>query len=168
MKGTMQKAVVGILGALLLLPATALAQQQGNIELKSKAEVEVATTNEKGEKRLKLMDVAKAKVLPGDRVVFTTTYKNLGKQAAEKVVISNPVPKHMEYVDRSAEGKGTTIEFSVDNGKIYGALDALFIIDAQGKKQKASASDCTDLRWTLNKPLPPNSAGSVSFKAKLK
>jgi uncharacterized repeat protein (TIGR01451 family) len=158
----------GILCAFLLLPVAAQAQQQGSIELKSKAEAEVVTANEKGEKRVKLVDVAKAKVTPGDIVVFTTNYKNVSRQAVDKVEITNPVPKHMEYVDRSAEGRGATIEFSVDNGKSYGALDTLFIIDAQGKKQKASASDCTDIRWTLNKPLPPNGVGSVSFKAKLK
>jgi uncharacterized repeat protein (TIGR01451 family) len=171
MNSIIRNTAAGILCAFLLLPGAAWAQQQGNIELKSKAEKEVTTTNSKGEKRVQLVEVSKAskaKVLPGDIVIFTTNYKNIGKQAADKVAITNPVPKHMIYVDQSAEGKGTTIEFSVDNGKSYGMLDALFILDAQGKKQKASASDYTDIRWTLNKPLLPNSAGNVSFKAKLK
>jgi uncharacterized repeat protein (TIGR01451 family) len=168
MNSIITNTAAGILCALLLLPAASRAQQQGSIELKSKAETEVTTTNEKGEKRVKLVEVSKAKVTPGDIVVFTTNYKNISKQAADQVVISNPVPKHMEYVDRSAEGKGATIEYSVDNGKSYGALDTLFILDSQGKKQKASAPDCTDIRWTLNKPLLPNSAGFVSFKARVK
>lgn len=170
MKRTMGRTVVGILCAFLLLPMAAWAQQQGSIQLKSVAEAEVTVKGANGEKQVKRMDVAKTKVkvLPGDVVVFTTTYKNVGKQPAEKVEITNPVPEHMLYVDRSAAGKGMKIDFSVDKGKSYGSPDTLMVIDAQGNKQKAAAADYTNIRWIATKPLAPGAKGSVSFKAKLK
>jgi uncharacterized repeat protein (TIGR01451 family) len=164
----MKKTVLGILCALLLLPVAALAQQQGSIELKSTAQAEVVETNKKGEKQVKRVEVSKAKVVPGDVVVFTTTYKNVGKQPADKVTIMNPVPEHMLYVDQSAEGKGMKIEFSVDKGKSYGSPNTLMVIDALGNKQQATILDYTNIRWIAVKPLAPGGKGTVSFKAKLK
>jgi len=37
----------------------------------------------------------------------------------------NPVPENMTYIDKSAEGKGARIDYSVDGGKTYGAADKL-------------------------------------------
>jgi uncharacterized repeat protein (TIGR01451 family) len=162
----MKKIVAGIAVA-LLLSITAWAQQKESIELRSTAEVDVVSTNAKGEKEVKRVDVAKAKVVPGYVVIFTTIYANVGKKPAEKVVITNPMPEHMDYVDQSAEGKGTKIDFSVDKGKSYGTPDTLTVIDAQGKKRKAVPADYTGIKWTLDKPLPPGGTGSVSFRAKV-
>ena len=163
----MKRTIFSIMLALLLIPATARAQQQGTIELKSVAEVEMTETNAKGAKEVKRVDAAKSKVVPGDVVIYTTTYTNIGKDAAEKVVITNPVPEHMNYVDKSAGGEGVKIDFSVDNGKSYAAPDGLTITDAQGKKRKAGPADFTTIRWTLVKPLQPGGTGSVFFRAKL-
>jgi uncharacterized repeat protein (TIGR01451 family) len=168
MKRTMKRTGLGILCALLLLPVAARAQQQGSIELKSTAQAEVVETNKKGEKQVKHVDVSKAKVVPGDVVVFTTTYKNVGKQPADKVTIMNPVPEHMLYMDQSADGKGMKIDFSVDKGMSYGSPDTLTVIDALGNKQRATILDYTNIRWIAVKPLAPGGKGTVSFKAKLK
>ena len=163
----MKKIIAGIAVA-LLISVTAWAQQKESIELISKAEVDVVSKNAKGEKEVARVDVAKAKVVPGDTVYFTTAYTNIGKQPADKVVITNPVPEHMVYVDKSAEGKGTKIEFSVDGGKSYAAHDKLMITYAQGKKRTATGADYTHIKWTVSKPVTPGAKGRVSFKAKLK
>lgn len=162
----MKKIVAGIAAA-LLLSVTAWAQQKESIELRSTAEVDVVSTNAKGEKEVHRVDVAKAKVVPGDVVIFTTIYTNGGKKPAEKVVITNPLPAHMDYMDQSAEGKGTKIEFSVDGGKSYSAPDKLLVTDSRGGKRKAGPPDYTGIKWTLSKPLPPGGTGSVSYKARV-
>jgi uncharacterized repeat protein (TIGR01451 family) len=163
----MKKTIIGIVLALLLLPAAARAQQKGSIELTSIAEVQVTETNAKGEKEVKRVDASKAKVVPGDIVIFTTRYVNVGKKPADKVVITNPVPEHMEYVDGSAEGKGMKIDFSVDQGKSYASPDTLTVTDAQGKKRKAGPKDYTGIRWSFGSSLAAGGKGSVSFKARL-
>ncbi len=102
----------------------------GSAEGKHRAQVhrgsgDYAKRMRKGEKEVKRVDTAKAKVVPGDIVIFSTYYTNIGSKPAANVMITNPVPEHMVYMDRSAEGKGTTIEFSVNGGKSYSAPDKL-------------------------------------------
>lgn len=160
---------LGIMIILLLpLSAGAQAQEKGSIELKSVSEVEVVTTNAAGRKEVKRVDTGKAAIVPGDTVVFTTVYRNIGAKPAEKVVITNPVPEHTLYLDKSAGGKGAAIDFSADGGRSYAAPDKLTAKDAQGKVRKAVAADYTHIRWSLTKPVPPGGKGSVSFKAKIK
>src|SRR5512139_193203 len=91
-----------MLAGLLLAPATLPAQQKGGIELATVAEVEVTGKNAQGEKEVKRMEAAMAKVVPGEVVIFTTRYANKGKEPANNVTIMNPVPEHMTYVDKSA------------------------------------------------------------------
>jgi len=164
---TKQLFTSGCLLALLLLPAAARAQQKGPIEIKTHAEVVITTTNAKGEKEVRLVDASQAKVAPGDEVVFTVTYANNGTKEAANVAVKNPVPEHMVYVDKSAEGAGTRIDFSVDHGKTFATPDKLKITAAGGKERPATAADYTVIRWTVEK-LPPGGKGSVSFRAKVK
>jgi len=164
----MQKITGALIMAVLLVPALAAAQQKGMIELKTLSEAEITTTNAKGDKEVKRVEAAKANVTPGDTVIFTTTYVNHGKKAAENVAIRNPVPEHMTYVDKSAGGKGTKIEFSVDGGKSHGAPEKLIMTVGPGKTRPAVPADYTSIQWTLTKPLAPGGKGSVTFKARVK
>lgn len=164
----MKKRILTVLSILTLLSFQAMAADKGAIELKSVAEVEVTTKNAKGEKEVKRVEAAKANVVPGDAVIFTTYYSNNGKEAASDIVINNPMPEHMLYIDGSAEGSGTKIEFSVDKGKSFGLPETLKVIDAKGKERTALTSDYTNIRWTLSKPLGSGGKGSVSFRAKVK
>jgi uncharacterized repeat protein (TIGR01451 family) len=164
----MTKMVMSMVLLVLLLPMTAAAQQKGSIELKSVSEVEVTTTNAKGEKEVKRVEAAAAKVIPGDVVIFTTQYANIDRKPAENVVITNPVSEHVVYVENSAEGQGMKIEFSADQGKRYAAPDKLTKTDAKGVSKRATARDYTHIRWTLGKPLAPDGKGSVTFRAMVK
>ncbi|HEY5915667.1 MAG TPA: hypothetical protein VJA21_34205, partial [Verrucomicrobiae bacterium] len=144
------------------------AQQKSAVELTTLAEVEVAEMNAQGEKVMKRKEAALAKVVPGDIVIFTTTYRNTGKQPATNVVITNPVPGHMVCVDKSVEGKNARIDYSVDNGKTYGAPEKLTITDSQRRVRPALAEDYTVIRWVLTRPLAPGGTGTVSFRARVK
>lgn len=160
--------LMAALSMLVIFSAHVWAEEKGSIELKSVAEVEIVVKNDKGEKEVKKVDAAKAKVVPGDIVTFTTYYTNIGKEPAAAVVVTNPIPEHMLYGDGTAEGKGSKIEFSVDGGKSYGPAQRLKVIDSKGKERAAGASDYSHIRWTLIKPLVAGGKGSVSFKALLK
>lgn len=165
-KKTIITAIVA-LAALLTVPwAQAQAQGQGHIKLTSRAWQEKQVFNSEGKKELKR--VPAAKVLPGDEVIFTISYENIGKQAAENAEITDPIPAHMTYTPNSAQGAGTRITFSVDGGKTYAMPGKLFIFDAAGRKYPARPQDYTHIRWTFEKPLPPGAKGEVSFRAVLK
>jgi len=154
--------------ALLVAPMTLQAQQKSAVELTSVAEVEVTEKNAQGEKEVKRKEAALAKVVPGDVVIFTTRYANTSDKPVNNVMIMNPVPDHMVYLDKSAEGRGARIDYSADRGKTYGAPDKLTVKDSAGKTRPAAAADFTNIRWVLTAPLAPGGTGSVSFKAQLK
>lgn len=153
--------------ALLALPVAARAQQKGAIDLTTKAEVDVTSTNAKGEKEVRRVEASQTNVVPGDTVIFTVSYVNKGSKPASDVAVKNPVPEHMVYVDKSAEGTGTKIEFSADKGKTFSAQDKLKIKTPDGKERPATAADINLIRWTVAK-LAPGGKGSVSFRAKVK
>ena len=139
----------------------------GSIELKSVAEVEEAVINDKGEKEVRLVDASKANVVPGDAVLFTTYYTNVDTVPAEEVVITNPVPEHMLYLDGSAAGVGSRIVFSVDGSKSYGRPDELVVMDSDGKKRRAKASEYTHIKWEVEGSVLQGKSGSVRFRAQL-
>jgi len=163
----MKKRILAVLSMLMLLSFQAKAADKGSVELKSVSEVDVTVTNDKGEKEVKRVEAAKANVTPGDTVIFTNYYVNKGDKSASDVVITNPVPEHMIYLDGSAEGKGTRIEFSIDKGKSFVPAGKLTVRNKEGREKPASAADYTHIRWTVEKPIEKGGKGSVSFKAKV-
>ena len=152
--------------ALLLTAAgvsPALAED-GKLKLTSRSEKEVVLVKE-GSKTVTL--VPAEKVIPGDVVLFTNHYQNDGSQPADDVVISNPVPKYMVYVDGSAFGEGATITFSFDKGKSFDTPGKL-IKTEKGKKRTARAEEYTHIRWSFKNPIPAGKEGDLGFKARLK
>lgn len=162
----MTRKFLSTLCLLLLVALPALAA--GEVNLKSTAEVDITIKNDKGEKEVLRVPAASSNIVPGDTVIFTTHYENQGIQPATDVVINNPMPEHMLYLDGSAEGKKTRIEFSIDKGKTFATADRLKIMDVDGKERLATAADYTHIRWTVEGALEKGAKGSVSFKAKVK
>jgi len=151
-----------VLVAALLLCGNALAQQ-GAIRLEHKAEQQETVTDENGIEQTRL--VAAARVLPGEEVLFTVTYTNVGDEAAEDVVIINPVPEHMFYVNDSATGENTSITFSVDGGETFAAPQDLLITDALGAERPAAAKDYSHIRWVIESDVTAGGSGTVHFAA---
>jgi len=164
----MRKIVQVVLAVALLVPAAAWAQQKGGITIRSVSEVDIKQKNAAGIEEVKRVDATKTKVLPGEVVIYTNHYAYNGDKPATDVVIKNPVPEHMIYIDGSAEGKGAKIEFSTDKGKTYATADKAKVKAANGVERRAAAADYTNIRWTLETPLQKGGKGSVSFKAKVK
>lgn len=106
-----------------------------------------------------------AKVVPGDKVVFVLSYRNVGKQPIGDIVLSNPVPAGIAY--RSPASGSPVPDVSVD-GTTYGTLAALRVIAPDGGQRAATADDVTHVRWRLQTPLPAGAKGQFSFQAVLK
>lgn len=152
----------------LMLTLPALAAEKKGVELTSTAEVEIIVKNDKGEKETQRVAAANANVVPGDTVIFTTRYENQGSQPATNVVIKNPLPEHMLYLENSAAGKNTRIEFSSDGGKNFAPANKLKVKEGDGKERAATAADYTHIRWITEGALEKGARGSVSYKAKVK
>jgi uncharacterized repeat protein (TIGR01451 family) len=164
----MRRTVALATGILILVPLLAGAQQKGDIVVTNSAEVEVLQKKADGKTEKVRIEAAKANVAPGDVVIFTTRYTNKGKQPATGVVVTNPVPEHMTYVDLSAEGKGSRIEFSIDGGRTYATPEKLKVTDKDGRTRPALPRDYTHIQWTITGSLQPGVGGSVTFRARVK
>ena len=107
------------------------------------------------------------KILPGERVGYQVEVSNQGAEPAADIVIANPIPEHTVYVQGSAKGLDTQIEFSVDNGKTF-ALPAELFIEKDGKRVQAETADYNQVRWILNKPLAAGASTTVQYIVKIK
>ncbi len=140
--------------------------QESYLVLKTAAFIEKEIFNEEGKKQLK--EVPVSKVVPGNQVLFTISYVNQGEKPISKAVITNPVPEHMTYQAGTAEGGGTDIFYSVDNGSSWEKPEDLFIRLSDGKKRQATPEEYTHIRWEFKKSLSSKASGAVRFKAVLR
>jgi uncharacterized repeat protein (TIGR01451 family) len=143
-----------------LAPATAMAAS--SVTLESKAFVERTTTDPQGQTKV-VLETPKL-VVPGDRLVFELSYKNIGAQPANDFVVTNPVPQAVAYT--GFEGLPAIV--SVDGGKNWGPLASLKIAQADGTLRDAQPADVTHVRWTFAKAIPAGQEGKLSFRGIVK
>ncbi|MEQ1879461.1 MAG: hypothetical protein ABL878_00650 [Burkholderiales bacterium] len=153
--------VTGILASASSISAAADAMQ-----VTTEAFQESVVKNKDGKPEKKREPVKTA--MPGTEVIYVITYRNTGDKPAEKVVVNNPVPEHLAYIPGSAQGAGTRIEFSVDKGKQFGALETLRVKAANGVTRVAKGEDVTHVRWMVMAPVSPGASDSVTYKAVIK
>ena len=148
---------------LLTLPLAALAAE--DIRFDSIAEIEVEVVEANG--TVVMVRQPAAKVTPGTTVIFTNRFTNDGKEAAENLVITNPIPEQMEYLAGTARGNDAEVTFSVD-GKTFAAPEELIVTNAAGQTRPAGPGDYTHIRWQLVTSLAPDGSGAVEYRARLK
>ncbi|VAW89871.1 hypothetical protein MNBD_GAMMA18-776 [hydrothermal vent metagenome] len=154
-----------LLAALSFAFSCAQANEKGVIELKMIVAEEIEILDERGKKIVRL--VKPVNVVPGDKVVYTTEYYNKGERKADKVVITNPIPKDLIYLEGSAEQNGALVTFSINDSKSFSTADKLMIEDKDGKSRSAIAKDYTHIRWTIDS-IAAGGKGTVRFSARLK
>jgi uncharacterized repeat protein (TIGR01451 family) len=147
---------------LTLLAATASAQDY--LEVETTAQKQEVYVNEAGEEATRM--VVAERVLPGETVYFTVTFTNISDEVADDVVITNPIAEDLVYVDGSAFGPGTEIQFSVD-GATFAAAGELTVSE-DGATRAAKAADYTHVRWVMQNDLAAGAQGTVRFAAVLK
>lgn len=92
--------------------------------------------------------VDKGKARPGDTLVYTVVYQNVGSNDAHNIVIVDAVPTFTTYVSGSSTG-GDTREYSHDGGVTFDASDT---------------QPVTHVRWVINGPLAPAGVDSVRLE----
>ena len=150
---------------MLALSLQAVAQEQGHLNVTTTVQKQEVTVNDLGEAETRL--VAADTVVPGDNVVYTITFQNISDEPAANVVITNPIAEDLTYVDGSAFGPGTVIQFSTDGGQNFAAADELTVID-DGVSRPAGPDDFTHIRWVMQNELAVGAQGTARFTAVLK
>ena len=136
-------------------PAKAPAPGQVITQGEVKAE---KTVVENGVSKVQL--VAASHVLPGDRLLFATVYRNTATVPATNFTVTNPVPAAVSVTPESA----AALVVSVDGGTAWGRLAALTVADGKGGRRPALAADVTHVRWTIAS-IPPGASGRVEYHA---
>lgn len=98
-------------------------------------------------------------VVPGDRLIFETAFRNSGARPVDNFVVTNPLPSGVAYAGQSSTGA----ELSVDGGRSWGQLPALKLRAADGSLRPARAADVTHLRWKLAR-IAPGAAGALRYR----
>jgi uncharacterized repeat protein (TIGR01451 family) len=148
--------------AVFALPAHAA--DPGAIKISSIAEKETDVVDKDGKTQTKRTRVDTA--VPGDEIIYTTTFENISNKSAGNIVITNPIPNDTTYL--SANGDNTEITFSIDGGNQYDAPDKLIITTNEGDTRPALTSDYTHLRWVYKGELGVGETSKVSFRAVIK
>lgn len=99
-------------------------------------------------------------VVPGDRLVFRTTYHNPSVQSVKDFVVTNPVPAGVMLAPEGAEAHLV----SVDGGKTWGHLAALTLAGEAGAIRPATSADVTHLRWVIAQ-IAPGARGALTYNA---
>lgn len=152
-------------GLSILFLVNAFYAQAKSIDIKNEAFVEKEEKAKDGKIVKKL--VPATTVVPGNEVIFVITYKNVGKEAATDIVVTNPIPKNMTYKATESE-KEALAELSVDGGKTYAELSKLKVMDKLRKQRPALPEDVTHVRWKVTGATQPNQEGKVKLRAILK
>jgi uncharacterized repeat protein (TIGR01451 family) len=102
-------------------------------------------------------------VVPGDTLVFTTSYRNEGASQVNDFIIVNPIPADLVLTDEAATGT----EVSVDGGAHWGHLADLKLLDEAGQERPATIEDITHMRWVFAR-VAPSEKGEVRFSARVR
>ncbi len=147
-----------------LLPTFAAADDAGQLEVKTVVQKENKVVTADGKTTVEL--VAADAVVPGEEVIYTVTYTNLSADPTDNIVITNPIPDQLTYVQGSAFGPGTTISFSVDGGKTFASPETL-VVSENGETRPATSADFTNIRWQVENTLANGQRGFARFRARL-
>jgi uncharacterized repeat protein (TIGR01451 family) len=151
------KKLIAIFAVLAFGLTAVSASAAGQVTLSGDVMQDKLVTDQTGSKHVL---VKPEKVLPGDKLVFTTSYHNDGAMPVENFVVTNPLPKGVVYLAEDALNS----EVSVDGGKTWGALRKLRVADGRGGERPAQAEDVTHVRWTIAS-IAPGASGAVSYRA---
>jgi uncharacterized repeat protein (TIGR01451 family) len=150
------------LAVLCLGAAHAQPARSGDIEFTNIAEMEVSVKAADGKVEKKRQAVEKA--IPGSEIIYTSTFRNVGKKPANSISIVNPVPANTTLVGGSAHGEQTEITFSADGGKTWAPADKVKVTGADGKQRPAGITEFTHIRWNYKGELAPGKQGVVGFR----
>ena len=156
------KPLIAILMTLACCTANALAQDF--LEVTTIVQKEVVVETEDGTAETQLVEADT--VVPGERVVYTITFRNVGDEPAENVIITNPIADTLTYVAGSASSDGADVEFSIDGGQSFASAPELRVVD-NGIERPATTTDYTHVRWVMQTALAAGGEGQASFAADL-
>jgi hypothetical protein len=104
--------------------------------------------------------VAPQKVVPGNHLLFVTSYRNTSDKPVDHFVVTNPVPGPVALESAGADN----FEVSTDGGKTWGKLAQLTVAKPGAAPRAAQDSDVTTVRWVIP-VIAPGASGTLQYHA---
>jgi uncharacterized repeat protein (TIGR01451 family) len=95
--------------------------------------------------------VPASRLAAGDEVHYTLRVTNPGKSPVTDVQVTKRMPQGLQFIEGSAAGPSSIVEFSADGGATFLA--------------KPKGGGFTHVRWTLRRPLPAGATALLRFRA---
>jgi uncharacterized repeat protein (TIGR01451 family) len=149
---------------------TTIAQaiQRPNVQLNLSADKRVDNGEKASWQKLK----GNVTVNPGDTLRYNVIGQNVGKAAAKKLVVTQPIPPVMTYQLGTAKSdtNQVTATYSIDRGKSFTAQPMVKTKLANGQEEMrpAPAELYTHVRWQFNQTINPNAQVNASYEVKVR
>lgn len=137
-------------------PHAAFARQ--DVRLQTQMFIERVQTDINGRARRILANADR--ITPGDRLVFVVNWRNEGREAVNRLALTNPVPR-----GTSLSLADPTAQVSVDGGQTWGRIDQLWLPTPLGGTRRALPSDITHVRLSVPSRISPGESGRFSYRA---
>ncbi len=151
--------------ALIITPALALAAPDLKIQMAAEKEIVVIEEGREVTRRVPTLEIES-----GSTLFFTLRISNEGDENATNVVVDNPIPEETIYVDGSAGGENTRIQFSIDNGESFAVADELVYqfttFNGEKQERKAKPEMYTNVRWVVE-DVQPGAREELFFQVKV-
>ena len=141
---------------LSVAPAAVAQDSAQPITLEADVRAVIETVDASGAKIVELVEPGT--IVPGDRLVFGTSYTNSGADPVEDFTMTNPLPAPV----RLAPDADPDLAVSVDGGTNWGRLADLTVTEEDGTSRPAEHSDVTHVRWTLA-VVEPGASGRLEY-----
>ena len=144
--------------------SAAWATGQPKLDVNVQVEREVRQVDRAGKETVVRQPVGR-EAKPGDVLVYTLRYRNVGDGPAVAAVLSDPVPPGTVFVPGSLEAAGAQALFSTD-GSDFSAWPRVRVARPDGRVEEvqAPAAAIRHIRLALREQVPPGGAGTASFK----
>jgi uncharacterized repeat protein (TIGR01451 family) len=153
----------------LVAAGSARAQTANQVTIASEAQIERTEIAGDGKERVIFKKPGEVIVVPGDKVVFTLSYSNVGGTPATGFTATNPMPGPVQFLAASEDWA----EVSVDGGQSWGRLSTLKVKASGAEGQAATdrparVDDVTHVRWVFRNAIEPGGKGSISYRGVIK
>ncbi|GAP95486.1 DUF11 domain-containing protein [Leptolyngbya sp. NIES-2104] len=145
--------------------------QQPKVELNLIAKQKVIQKDAQGKEQVSWNVLTKdTMVQKGTVLRFQVVAKNTGDRAAEKFVVTQPVPKGTTYAADSATSSGAELTYSIDGGKTFTAnpMVQVTLPDGRTEMKPAPVEAYSHVRWTFEKAIAPKNALEVNYEVSVR
>ena len=109
-----------------LLVAGTSVGEQGQAQKQSEHIAKYFTDQESIPDVIALTRVNRQNTNPGDTVLYTIVYHNIGTAPAKDITINNPIPSGTRFIENTAEGEGGTVGFTRSDQNVVSSIEWKF------------------------------------------